>query len=439
MKTSILATCSILLLLSKLNAQSDIKFESLKLNSSAAYVVLGVEPDNIQRPSSPTQFISGIQNSIVNGKLKPNVAVEFTPYYWAKPNTTDSTKFRPSEYLLAPSNLIQHIVKTTSFSFVTSESDTVTFGKLKPGTALGIGLKFILAEGKPKNGAIVLLREWNEAIVKEQFYGDLIKKLRTLNADNENTKGYTSAILDLVSEYENISLLNPDFNSLSYSYSKKIIKEVSTELIKALQEKNFAQQSDFINYLTKPRDVNLAIAEKKLADINAKGKIPFAKQGFMLEFAAGEALVFQENKFSNATHAKTSFWLTPTYRWQMESSKNEINLFDLMGVLRYTINNSKEGVDVSNYFDAGSKIQYTTNKSSFSFEGVYRYASKLPMGFSKKSTWRWVSSFDYKISDIVTFKFTFGTSFNGNTTTYTKSKDIFALGGLNLGLFNPKN
>jgi hypothetical protein len=422
-------------------AQSDsirFQFESLKLNSAPAFVALGIEPENIQRPSSPTQFISGLQNSIVNGKLKPNVAFEFTPFYISKPKDEDSTKFRPAEYILAPSNFVQRILKTTSFSLATSESDTVAFGKLNPGTGLGIGIRFLIAEAKPKKGVVNLLKEWNEAVIKASFYNDIISKINSMDDEPATVQAYSSLILDLASDYEKISLLNPEFNALSYSYSKKIIENIASELLNGFQQRGFLPAADMVSSLRGPRDVNLALAKRKLDDINSKGTLPFTKQGFTLEFAAGEALVLQDNQFKKTTHAKTSFWLTPAYRWQLETKKGDIKLFDLMGVLRYTLNNTKDSVDVANYFDAGVKIQYTKNVFSFSFEGVYRHVSELPQGFTKKHTWRWVTNFDYKISDLLTFKFCFGGNFNGNVAEYTKAKDMFAIGGLNLGLFDPQ-
>ena len=69
----------------------DPKFETLKLTSAPAYTVLGVDPQNIQRPTTPTDFIAGAQSAIVNGKLQPNFAIEGTPYYWKHPKT-DSGK-----------------------------------------------------------------------------------------------------------------------------------------------------------------------------------------------------------------------------------------------------------------------------------------------------------------------------------------------------------
>jgi hypothetical protein len=259
-----------------------------------------------------------------------------------------------------------------------------------------------------------------------------------MDDEPSTVQAYSSLILDLASEYEKISLLNPEFNALSYSYSKKIIEDITAELLSGFQQRGFVPAADVVSSLKGPRDVNLAIADRKLADINSKGKLPFTKQGFTLEFAAGEALVLQDNQFKKTTHAKTSFWLTPAYRWQLESKKGDIKLFDLMGVVRYILNNTKDSVDVTNYLDAGLKVQYTKNVFSFSFEGVYRRASELPQGFTKNHTWRWVTNIDYKISDLLTFKFCFGGNFNGNVAEYTKSKDMFAIGGLNLGLFDPQ-
>ena len=38
-------------------------FKSLQLNSSPAYVVLGVDPENIQRPNSPGDFVANAQSA----------------------------------------------------------------------------------------------------------------------------------------------------------------------------------------------------------------------------------------------------------------------------------------------------------------------------------------------------------------------------------------
>src|SRR6185437_9811916 len=103
-------------------------FQTLQLNSSPAYVLLGVEPTNIQRPSTPSQFVAGLQNAVVNGKLQPNLAFEISPYYLKNPKDTSSKLFNPTDYLLNKKNFFQTIYQTLSISLATSSTDSVVFG-----------------------------------------------------------------------------------------------------------------------------------------------------------------------------------------------------------------------------------------------------------------------------------------------------------------------
>ena len=116
-----------------------------------------------------------------------------------------------------------------------------------------------------------------------------------------------------------------------------------------------------------------------------------------------------------------------------------MSLLDLIGVFRLTVNNKADKVDTADYFDAGMKLQFTHNRWSLSAEGVYRHASKVPASVNRKYTYRFVTSLDYKLSDAITFKFSFGSNFDGNTATYSDPKKMFAVGGLNFGFFKKKN
>jgi len=153
----------------------------------------------------------------------------------------------------------------------------------------------------------------------------------------------------------------------------------------------------------------------------------------MLEFAAGQASVFQKSEWSGIAHAKTTVWLTLS--WRINFSKIDLTLVDFLGVIRFTINNKKDSVDISNYFNMGVRTQVTQNKWSSSVEFISRWATDVPATTKKKYTYRLAIGIDYKISDALTFKFSFGSNFDGNTKTYTDPKQMFVLGGLNIGLF----
>ena len=98
-----------------------------------------------------------------------------------------------------------------------------------------------------------------------------------------------------------------------------------------------------------------------------------------------------------------------------------------MAVIRYTWNNKKAGVDTSNYFDTGPKLQYGGTKLTIGFEGVYRYASIVPASVNKHDTYRWTASLNYKLTDDITFTASYGANFNGNTTQYSDPKKVFAI------------
>jgi hypothetical protein len=416
-------------------AQGDtLNVESLKLNSAPAYVILGVEPDNIQRPSSPSQFIGGVQNAVVNGQLKPNFAFEFSPYYLKKPKGKDSIRFRAVEYLLPQKSLFKNIARTTSISIATSQSDTVVFGNLEPGTGLGIGLRCVLVEGKPHSDKVKLLQVWNQVYLKEIILNDLIAAAESI----DSIKMLESLISEIATNWKTkIEDSLSQYNLLSQEFVNTFIDDITSDLLQEISFNNSASLATISNYLNGRFEFYKSSEKEILSRINQE-KFPFAKTGFMLEFAFGESVVFQNNQWKDITQTKAAIWLTPSYRWEAKTNdKDNFTLIDLLGVLRYTFNNKKDIVDISNYFDAGVKTQILHNRIGFSLEAVYRYATEKPQDVKKNYTYRLVTSFDYKVSDLITFKFSFGTNFNGNISTYSEPKNMFALGGVNFGIFNP--
>ena len=410
-----------------LNAQDLPAFESLKLNSSPGFILLGIEPDNIQRPGSPAKFIGGILNSTVNGKLRPNIAFEVSPYYQLHQKPLGS-KILEKDFL-QKSGFLKTIGKTLSLSFATSESDTVVFGKLKPGTGLGAGIRFLLIDGKI-NGD---LRKWNEQRLKAAFLGGLYARLLSLPGDT--TTGTFYPVLEKeIKEFTKVSFANLDYYGYTDIEKDALLQEWKDDIIYNVTVKKLATTAALSSFLYTAYVDQGAEAKKMLTLINAK-KNPLAKEGFMLEFAAGRSMVFQKNEWGGGVHAKTAFWLTPS--WRINFSKDDISLLDCMGVARYTINNKKDSVDIADYFDIGIKAQFTQNYWSASLEFVNRWATRVPATVREKYTYRLAAGIDYKISEVITLKFSFGSNFDGNTKTYTDPKQMFALGGLNIGMFKP--
>jgi hypothetical protein len=388
----------------------DPKFETLKLTSAPAYTVLGVDPQNIQRPTTPTDFIAGAQSAIVNGKLQPNFAIEATPYYWKHPKTEDEKRISLYEFIKDGNNVLDNIAKTFTFSFATSESDTLTFGDLEPGTGFGIGFKCNLFNGNVSRKTLISSLIQNKLI--DNLYQSLMGQLQVGNDVNVKTsidswKGTKKkgdpdqeALVDYVGDFGRKDL------------GKAILKESDIEF---LQQKINAIEDEESEFLT---TLNQAV-------------FPLTREGFMLEFALANASIVQNNESGNIANAKTAIWLTASYRINTRRDPTVIDFLDFMAVLRMTFNNSK--VDVADYVDIGAKVQYTHNRFSFSGEYIARMLTEKPNTVESKWTNRLDVSFDYKINDLITFKATFGRNFDGNSVHYSDSPKLFAVGGVNFG------
>jgi hypothetical protein len=402
-------------------------FETLKLNSSPAFVLLGVEPDNIQRPTTPSQFVAGLQNAVVNGKLQPNVAFEISPYYMVNPKDDKSQRFNPVYYMLDKKTVGQTIIRSLSISAATSTTDTTLFGKLKSGTGAGLGLHFLFIDGKPGPQ----LQRWYDAYTQALFLNKFYELAKhDAGTDFDINLTFDKAIDVLV----NAMLPAHKFPPMSAKQLKTFTDKNKLNIIYGLKSAGSAQNKEAATAYLKTIMAKADTLSKAYLDSMNHSANPLAKQGFMLEFNAGQAIIFQDNTFDNATFAKTALWLTPSYRWDVAGTGNQVSLLDLMGVLRYTFNNRGAGVDVANYFDYGVKGAITQGRWSGSLEYVLRDASQKPVGEDKAYTYRLSAGLNYKLTDQITFSFNFGTNFDGNTVTYSDPKKMFAVGGLNFGL-----
>lgn len=393
--------------------------ESLKLNSSPGYVVLGVDPQNIQRPNSPTDFIAGVQSAIVNGKLQPNFALETTPYHWIHPKNDDEKKIDLYEFAKSNSRKpFRTMLKTFTLSLASSESDTALFGNLDPGTGFGFGARFFLFQGKINKDIEKDLIPLLENKILLNVYQSLKSQLRVdspvdlkewQNTIMKNRRRYPLAarqlLDDMILEFER------EKNKSVLSYGD----------ISWLDQKILSLNDSEIKYLKAINNNNVLY--------------PLTREGFMLEVAFANASIVQANEWKNLKSAKTALWLTPSFRINARNQKKQkIKYLDIMAVLRVTWND--QNVDVSDYLDFGARAQYTYNRISFSGEYIARKLTTRPTSVISAWTNRLDISFDYKLNELVTFKATVGRNFDGNSVHWSDPGKMFAVGGFNFGFSN---
>jgi len=397
----------------------DPQLKQLELTTSPAYVLLGVQPTNIQRPSTPRDFAASLQTAQVNGSIQPNFAVETNPFNWNKKAPQNKYSFIANDYF--SDKLWPAIRKNFALSLATSATDTAKFGKLHKGTGIGYGVRITLFPGTVNKRTRDDFKVWARAEIKE-FFANVLQ--RTI--DDE---GHAFTYQDVIQAF--------DISAAALLSKKDIPDHMKPWLLNELtiyKGKIAAvnDKSELSSLLTAEMDTLSREKEQALDKINAR-KTPFARDGFILEFAYAGLTLMQSNAWDSSVYAKSGIWLTPSYRIDLGTDQDPgtIQSLDILGVLRYIWNTSR--VDEANYLDFGAKLQFNRNDWNLGFEGVFRHASKAAEGLDSRWTYSWVGNFSYTIKENITLRLSFGSQFDGTTRSYTRPNEILAIGGINFG------
>ncbi|HLA52466.1 MAG TPA: hypothetical protein VK618_04145 [Flavitalea sp.] len=400
--------------------------KKLELTNNPVYVLMNVQPSNISRPSTPRDFAAGIQSAFVNGKIQPNIGMEFNPFNWIKKKTvnkegqqeTTTNSFVYNDYFSKA--ILPPIKKNFSISLATSESDTVVFGSLQPGSALGYGMRVTLIPGT----------------VHKPTYQDM-----EIYAENDMKITFLELLEAFIAsepEFKYDFIIRAFDKTISSLYKRQDIRR---EMIPELQRALTIYKGEFTNSFTAEKITVKIEADrvvfddkklKALARIDQR-TVPFAREGFILELALAGVSVLERNEWKGMVHGKTGLWITPSYRLDLSdiSDPTVIQSLDFLGVIRYLWNNKR--VDIGNYFDCGAKLQFNRNDWNFSFEGVARHVSEQLADIQSKWTSSWLVNFSYSLNESITFRFTYGSNFDGNSRTYTQPGKMLAIGGVNFG------
>ena len=130
-----------------------VEIDSLRTPASPAFVLMGVAPAAIERPSTlravAVSAVSALHRS--GGLIPEDYAVEIAPY-WLR-----SRPAVPLE-LLRDNNPLSTLLRTFGISFATTQYEIeVDDGAATRGTRIGAGTRFMLFEGKPSPIVDVLL------------------------------------------------------------------------------------------------------------------------------------------------------------------------------------------------------------------------------------------------------------------------------------------
>lgn len=167
--------------------------DAFRTPTSPAFVLLGVEPTSVERPTTPRGVaLSLLSSGLVNGVIPNNYAVEFCPYWLS--NHPDLTY---SDYVNA--SIGDQVVQSLSLSLVASQAQSAP----DSGSDIGAGIRFQIHEGG-KSARMVMLEESLARVTKELSLEMIKDKPDTVRV-NRLTDSTTTLSLEIQDQMRNRS------------------------------------------------------------------------------------------------------------------------------------------------------------------------------------------------------------------------------------------
>ena len=383
MKKVFLLIFTLLNVISYVKAQQDnSSLDLLKAPSSPGFILLNKQPTDIERPSTPTNFMLSLRNASDNFSTLPkNYAVEFAPFwlFCGESMTFDGlikTEFDP----------LTSIKQTLTLDFAINTIDTNGLNM----TQLGIGLKFSIIRGNHIS---------KEFINTNNNRKELFKKLNDDFSQDENYKKINN-------KYKSLIITNPTLADVYVAQAQIELNDYNNKRIDSLNKK---YNEEF----------------KKLLQTKLK------RYGWFWDLTGGLVTEFPQQVFDNAFVPKFGAWTT----FGHEGEKDFTFLFVLRELYQqnetYSSTNNTINVANLNHTDAGIRFIYDQDKFSFSLEGLFRAtAGANDIKTENKSAWKIMLNANYDLGNNKMITFNFGRDFNG---TVTKTGNLVAALNLVMG------
>ena len=354
-----------------------ISLDLLRTPSSPGFTILGINPTEVDRPNTTTDFMASIQNaSKIFSEFPRSYSIEMSPAWLFFSNKmkkwSDFKSNRLSE------NILQSL--TVSLATTTNENqDSIDV------TNLGVGVKFSIFRGE----------------IDEKFKD----YKREMDGIRSNVKSINETISSIIDE---ICSRDPIYVSLLGEAKRT---NNINELEKKLEDrKNFLIKKELLDSLDK-NGINKIADDIKVKVSNLK----FKRIGLKMDFAGGLALNFPFDNFDSLKVFRWGTWINAGYEWQ-----NGWSIF-LLG--RYLRNIDSKVIDDSNNvlvksfgnLDVGGSI-YFDNLFGFTLSGevIYRHYQDVD---NVKAKYKASLNVSYELAKNKLLTFTFGRDFEGYTQT----------------------
>ncbi|UXP31642.1 hypothetical protein N6H18_14935 [Reichenbachiella agarivorans] len=367
--------------------------------SSPAFSILDFEPTSVLRPTSPSELTTNILTSFdENGKLNPNIGLEFAPYWLkSKPELTLEQFNDPDTW--------QTIQQTFRLSFANVQ-DTAIDQSL-----MGVGFRFQLIQGKLPQSA-------TDAIQLIQSRSKLASVILGIRALAQTFINKQSAIDKIVLEARSQDCSDAAIAEL-YTIAEDVDPSYAKDTTNTRSEIQAFAASIYDQYLA------LNINDELIDQTREKA-------GLIIEL--GGASSFQTKQpGQDGGIRKLGFWATASEKI------NEQNQFVFSA--RYM----KANVDsVESNFDVGLSFVKDVENISLSFEAVARWyevqfkdvnaGGQFIDRIEDDFTYRLSVNANYKLSKSIFVNASFGRNYANGVT---QQSGFFSILGVNYNLFRP--
>ncbi|UOQ54941.1 hypothetical protein [Hymenobacter cellulosivorans] len=365
MKPTVVLSTAVALLFRAGLAAAQTTEEAPKLNllaapSAPAFVLMGIEPATIEKPTNLTDLSLVINNATKGFTALPqNFAVQFSPYWMLRDN---GKRMSYQEY---NSNKVADIMpQTLQFSLGVAQPEVAGAGV--GSTKLGAGLKVSVLRGQLDTAVTNAIEARKRA------------------AELEN-RGFDLRLRELMRTKYPSGVPNP-----------------------ATKPTEFAAYTQDVNRIERQiREDDVKIREARTKAMQRLSNVAFTRSGWKLDVAGGVALDFPDQRFNNSRVDKWGVWLTGGYEVPNRP-------WSVLGVARLLTTPSTAEAFAQTSFDAGGRLIYNKvlrQKGSLSVE----YAHREVLERGRLSSNRYVFNVEYPFLPNQLLTLSLGRNFDGTT------------------------
>jgi hypothetical protein len=336
--------------------------------NSPGFTILGIAPQEIERPETPTDLAVNILSSTDNFSTLPqNYSLELSPawIFFGKQIGYDD---------FASPSMGKTIAQTFTLSIATTDGFTSN------DTRLGGGFRFSLFRGTIDTAF-------------EQYQQKLDSAFDQLRAVNDITSGY------LIEKFKSDSLYLL-LDSLATDARRRHDMETFAKISVRLDEVKKAIAEDAL----KEAVGEVAALKKKASEIQVK------RIGFKWDFAGASALDFVNNDFTNSYVTNTGLWTTIGFE------KGSLTAL-ATGRLMFQHENTVTLDAAMTNIDGGVRLLF--DKGKFSFSGEVLYRQSIVEEGENDGQWKYDVNAAYSFMPNKTLTFSLGKNFDQLSTQYS--------------------